>query len=98
MFFQAPKARNVIGWAIGPGASRPGSRALKARNDGERALMITISPYGVAISRFQRLKTSAPLSPRALPWAFTFRAFGACNSSSDTGDESLGYNQSSANA
>ena len=31
------------------------------------------------------------LSPRALPWAFTFRAFGAADSSFDTHSEALGY-------
>src|SRR3989442_1395530 len=40
--------------------------------------MIIIS--AIAISRFQRLKTFCALSPRALPWAFTFRAVGASDS------------------
>ena len=39
-----------IAWAIGPGTSRPGSRALKARNDSEGSLMLFVS---VTESRFR---------------------------------------------
>jgi len=34
-------------------------------------------PTGLAISRFQRFAISDTRPPRALPWAFAFRAFGA---------------------
>src|SRR5258706_8589139 len=39
----------------------------------------------VAISRFQRSETKYAFFPRALPWAITFRALGAQDSSFHTG-------------
>jgi hypothetical protein len=72
----APKARNVKAWASGPGWDRLRSLALKARNDSESgAITYLVSPR--RMSRLQRYQNSGSHSPRALPWAITFRAFGA---------------------
>ncbi len=50
-------------------------------------LMLAIAGNVVAISRFQRLKDSYARLPRALPWAITFRAFGAGGLSFDTASD-----------
>jgi len=70
--FVAPRARNAIAWAIGPGTSQIRFRALKARNERDGILILTVS---------------AP----ELPWAITFRAFGAVNSNFDTDAVAVGY-------
>jgi hypothetical protein len=78
-----------MAWAIGPGTSQSSSRALKARDDPREPECRLGS--GVAISRFQRLGDSDACSPRALPRAITFRAFGAEDSSLNTDSEALFY-------
>jgi hypothetical protein len=62
----APKARNVIAWASGRGRFQ--SKLLSA----ESAKCVA----GLLIFRAFSASRNQPL-PRALPWAVTFRAFGA---------------------
>jgi len=51
-------------------SSAEGAQYSRSRIDAHRF------GWGAAISRFQHFGTHTR-SPRALPWAFTFRAFGA---------------------
>src|SRR5258706_3730305 len=73
-----PVCTNVIAWAIGPGTSQSSSRALKARNDREDILILTVSFLSRHFA-LSALGDSDACSPRALPWAITFRACGAVN-------------------
>jgi len=60
-----------------PRCEPAGLRALKARNDGESVL--DTHGFGLWSRNFalSALEDFYALSPRAMPWAITFRAFGA---------------------
>ncbi len=63
---EAPKARNVTAWAIGPGRDRSESgEALKARNDNQEICYVAPSALDPSIDS---------QGPGALPQAVTFRA------------------------
>ena len=79
----APKARNVIAWAIGPGGTPFSFLALKARNDvgSSTVTIITVDDYYFAPSALPKL-TDLNLGrcPRLLhfaPLALTFGGFTA---------------------
>ena len=76
--FSAPKARNVTAWAIGPGGVWLRFLALKARNESGTSEILNVFSRD---SLFRAFSASGIVMTftQALPWAITFRAFGAEN-------------------
>jgi len=73
----APKAQNAIAWAIGPGGAGRFPSAESAKFDSNARAWCSPFPWPTRHCALSALSDSLARSPRALPWAIAFRAFGA---------------------
>ena len=74
---KAPKARNVIAWANGPGTGinfNPSAESAKSFSRRQKSRRVICRSF---ISRLQRLGSQIPSDPGPLAQAITSRAFGA---------------------